>query len=122
MWTALFSQLGFDEVSHYSGNGRQQIEKDQRCTTSLRLSSFAENSWKSYPTTPIPRLPTFTGRHTHLEDVATPTKHSNPPHSIESDGKYGNLSMRQKHRKKESVFFYAGDGTAETLAMLAMKD
>ena len=67
---ALFSQLGFDEVGGY---GREQIEKDYRYTTSLRLSSYAENYWKAHPTTPIPlsftRSPTFTGRHAHLCDT-----------------------------------------------------
>ena len=47
MWTALFFPLGFDEVANDSGYGREQTEKDQRYTISLRLSSYAENYWKA---------------------------------------------------------------------------
>lgn len=39
--------------THDSGYGREQIEKDQNYTTSLRpLSSYAENYWKSKPDNP----------------------------------------------------------------------
>ena len=67
MWTALFFPLSFDEIVHESGYGREQIEKYHRYTTSLHLSSYAENYWKAYATTPISlsitRSPTFTEWH-----------------------------------------------------------
>ena len=47
-------------------------------STFLRLSFYAEDYWKQHPITPIQlsliRPPTFTGRHAHLEDVATMTR------------------------------------------------
>ena len=78
MWIALFFLLDFDEVAHDLGYGKGQIKKGQRYITSLRLSFYAENYWKAHSTTPIllgfTLLPTFIGRHAHLEDVATPTR------------------------------------------------
>lgn len=65
--TTLFSQLGFDEDAH-----------DSRYTSSVYLSFYAGNYWKAHPTNPIllsfTRSPTFTRRHAHLENVATPTR------------------------------------------------
>lgn len=53
IWIALFFPLGFDELAHDSGYGREQIERDQGYTTSLLpLSSYAENYWKGTPNNP----------------------------------------------------------------------
>lgn len=68
-----------DEVASDLGYGEGQIEKSQRYTTSLCLFFYAESYWKACWTTPIllsfTPPPNFIGRHAHLEDVTTSTRH-----------------------------------------------